>query len=191
MKVTIYALCDPICCKIRYIGRTKKVDIRHRLIEHISKSKYHNVYYPNVKASHKVNWINSLLKKGVEPVIKKLCVVEGWLESYEEEKRLISKYASKRDLTNFLDCGPGNYKSRSKEEREKISNSLKIYYKTNKNSRAKEINVYDLNGNFLSSYKSATDFAKVLGVLPRAVTRVAAGEYGRKTIKGYVVKYIT
>ena len=46
MEIKIYCLYDPISCKIRYIGRTSKKILEHRLIEHISKAKYFERYYP-------------------------------------------------------------------------------------------------------------------------------------------------
>ena len=72
MLVKIYCLYDPISCKIRYIGRTTKKILENRLIEHISKSKYFNKYFPSKNFPHKVNWINSLLKQGIKPGIKYL-----------------------------------------------------------------------------------------------------------------------
>ena len=82
MKVKIYCLYEPDTLKIRYIGRTKKKVLEHRLLEHISKSRYYNRYYPGRKAPYRVNWINSLLNKGLEPKIRLLCEVEGWEESH-------------------------------------------------------------------------------------------------------------
>ena len=97
MNVTIYCLYDPIDCKIRYIGRTRK-PLEIRLIEHVSKSKYYNTYFPNKKPPYKVNWIKSLLNQGREPKIKKLTEIEGWRESHVFEKKLIGKYKNKFNL---------------------------------------------------------------------------------------------
>lgn len=187
--VSIYALCDPITCKVRYIGRTSKKVIAHRLIEHISKAKYYHVYYPNGKKPHRINWINSLLDKGYEPVIKLITRVEGWKKSHTLERELINKHLLKRDLVNSDDKGEGS-KNRTVTdiEKNKIRNSLRNYYSTNLNAKAKPIDVYDIDGNYLKSYPSATAFAKELKTSSRNVTRVAKSE-GKRTIKKYQVKY--
>ena len=165
-KVLIYCLYDPIECKIRYIGRTTKKVLDHRLIEHITKSRYHNRYYPGKKATHKVNWINFLIKEGREPKIKKLCEVIGWKESHIFERDLIKKYDEKRDLTNADDRGIGHKnKIITDEQKIQISNTLKKFYETKLNPRAKCIEVYDLNGKFLETYESATEFAKILNIV--------------------------
>lgn len=187
--VSIYALCDPVTCKVRYIGRTSKKVIAHRLIEHISKAKYYHIYYPKGKRPHRINWINSLLDKGYEPVIKLISQVEGWKKSHILERELINKHLLKRHLVNSDDRGEGS-KNRTvtDAEKNKISNSLRNYYSTNLNTKAKPIDVYDINGTYLKSYPSATAFAKELKTTPRNVARAAQSE-GKRTIKKYQVKY--
>jgi len=190
IPVNIYVLYDPRECKVRYIGRTTKVNIKHRLIEHITKARYHNVYYPGKNAPHRTNWINNLLSEGVNPCIKLICVVKGWSESHVVEQCLINRYKQTRNLTNCDDRGEGNL-NRIVTDNDKlnISNSLKTYYETNINNKAKEICVYDLEGTYVSMYPSATAFADFLGVPTRHVTRVASGTYGRRQVKGFQVKY--
>ena len=190
VEVKIYVLYDPRECKVRYVGRTSKAVLKHRLIEHITKARYEHVYYPGKKSSHKNNWINSLLKDGVEPCIKQLTVVKGWAKSHILEKNLIENYSLKRKLVNYSDKGQGlieNYVS--KEQREQISQTLKKFYTTNLNPRAKAIEVFDEEGNYINEYSSATEFAKIIGVTPRNVAKIAYGGYGRKSIKGYQVIY--
>jgi len=67
-KVIIYVLIDPLTLKVRYIGRTK-CSLEKRLGEHISKSKLEYNF------THKCNWIKSLLKQNLKPIIRKLCIV--------------------------------------------------------------------------------------------------------------------
>jgi hypothetical protein len=187
-KVIIYCLIDPITCKVRYIGRTTKKNIKHRLIEHITKSRYFSHYYPNKKNTHKVNWINSLLKKGEEPKIRKLCEVIGWEKSHFLERCLIKKYLLSRDLTNIDDKGTGEAnKVITDEQKQKISNKLKAHYLTNINARSKSIDVYDSDGNYLKTYVSANSFAKLIGVSPSKVSKTARGLM--KRVKGYQIKY--
>lgn len=179
MKVNIYVLCDPITCKVRYIGRTRN-DIEIRLAQHIVKAKH------SKKPNHNQLWIQKLLRIGKKPIIKKLTEIEGWPEAHDLEQSLIEKY-SHRDLTNSADYGCSPFLLPTVKE--KISDALKEYYKEHYNSKSKAIEVYDLEGNYVNTYSSATEFAKTLGVMARHVTRVASQTYGRRQIKGYQVKY--
>lgn len=191
-EVKIYVLYDPRECRVRYIGRTTKKQLKHRLIEHITKARYESVYYPGKKSSHKNNWIKSLLNDNVEPQIKLLTTVTGWQESHIEERCLINKHCVSRKLVNSMDKGIGGFNNIVEEETKvKISSSLKSFYTTNINPRAKAIDVYDLKGVYVASYTSATEFAKLLNVPTRFVTRVASATYGRRQVKGYQVKYQT
>ncbi len=109
MKVKIYCLYDPLECKIRYIGRTKKKVLEHRLLEHISKSKYFERYYPGKRKTYKVNWINKLLNEGREPKIKYLTSIEGWSESHKFERNLINLWSATKLSNN-------KYQDKYKEE---------------------------------------------------------------------------
>ena len=61
----IYTLSDPITDEVRYIGQTKK-SLDERLRNHLkSKGK-----------THRHNWINSLIKKGVKPKIELIETVD-------------------------------------------------------------------------------------------------------------------
>ena len=153
--IKIYCLYDPLECKVRYVGRTSKKVLEHRLNEHITKARYFEKYYEDKRLPHRVNWIKKLLKEGREPKIKLLAEIEGWKESHDFERALINKWKDKRNLVNLEDRGEGG-KNRivTPEDRIKISNSLKDYYKTNLNGRAKTVNVFDLEGNYLESYLS-------------------------------------
>lgn len=188
-KVTIYCLVDPVSCKVRYIGRTTKKNIKHRLIEHITKSRYFSCYYPNKKNTHKVNWINGLLKVGKEPKIRKLCEVKGWENSHEIERCLIKKHSLIRDLTNSDDKGSGELnKVITDEQKQQISEKLKAHYLNNVNARSKSIDVYDSDGNYLNTYNSANSFAKLIDVSPSKVSLAARGG-SLKRVKGYQIKY--
>jgi hypothetical protein len=153
--IKIYCLYDPLECKIRYIGRTSKKVLEHRLIEHITKAKYFEKYHEEKRLPYRVNWIKKLLSEGREPKIKLLYQIEGWKESHSFERCLINKYKEKKNLVNLEDRGEGG-KNRivPAEDRAKISDSLKNYYKTNLNGKAKAVNVFNLEGNYLKSYAS-------------------------------------
>jgi len=186
--VHIYVLYDPKDCKIRYIGRTSKKEIKHRLIEHITKARYFNVYYPGKKQPYRINWINSILKQGREPMIRKIATVKGWKESHNLERSLIFKYKNKFNLVNSDDKGDGGLNKKvSIETKRKLSKIVTEYHKTHESASNKQVEVYDLDGNFINNYKSATEFAKKIKASVRSVTRAAHGD--RKSIKNYQIKY--
>lgn len=157
MKVIIYALIDPITCRVRYIGRTS-VSMNARLAKHIHDAKYFK------KKTHKEDWIRSLLKINCKPLIRKLTEIEGWEESYTFEVALIEKY--KERLTNYYDIGPGKLRSCREEDRKKISETLKKGYAngTINKPKGKTIYVYKNDGTYVGEYPSIQETAKQLGV---------------------------
>jgi hypothetical protein len=170
MKVNIYCLYDPTDCKIRYIGRTRK-PLEIRLIEHISKSKYYNKYFPNRNPPHKVNWINSLLKKGIEPKIKKLIEIKGWNESYIFETSLIGKYKDKFNLLNAQDRGIGPESRITTEDTKKlISKTLKEKYEKNEiKKKTTKLFLFDKFGNLLKEEESITSTAVLFNTTIKAI----------------------
>lgn len=72
----IYVLIDPENGVIRYVGKSDNVN--NRLKEHIRKS--------NISKTHKNNWINSLKRKGLIPIVEVIDVVPisewGFWEQY-------------------------------------------------------------------------------------------------------------
>jgi hypothetical protein len=187
MKIKIYCLYNPEECKIKYIGRTKKKKLEHRLIEHITKARYYEKYFPGQKFPHKVNWIKSLLKKGIEPKIKLLTEIEGWKESHIFERNLINKYKDKFNLTNALDRGENNQNMIvSDESKKKISNTLKKFYLNNTNSKSKKIDVFDLQGNKIETYDSIRKFSLEKNLNYKKISELYRGIY--KQYKGYRIK---
>ena len=189
MKTKIYCLYDPIECMVRYIGRTNR-SLEKRLMEHILEARHYALSRPGGRNPYKSNWINKLLSEGRIPQIKLLTLLETWEDSHKLESQLIGKHLEKRRLVNAKDLGEG-LKTRlvSEKTRALISSKAKERYKHRLNPKAKCIEVYDLEGNFIETYPSATTFAKLIKVAPRRVTRVAANEYGRLSVKGFQVKY--
>jgi hypothetical protein len=188
MEVKIYCLYDPISCKIRYIGRTSKKILEHRLIEHISKSKYFERYYPEKKLPHRVNWIKSLLTQGYEPKIKLLKIVNGWQESHQEERRLINKYKDKFDLVNLEDRGEGNVnKIVTQEQKEKISKTLKQYYiQGGQKTNCSRTYVYNIEGVFLKEFDTRTEAAKYADTDKKQLSKCfRTDKYKRKHINGF------
>lgn len=157
MKVIIYALVDPITCKIKYIGRTS-VSMNARLSKHIHDAKY------NKRKTHKEDWIRSLLKINCKPLVRKLTEIEGWDESYAFEVSLIEKY--KERLTNYYDRGPGKLRSCREEDKQKISETLKQGYANGSivKPTGKTIYVYKNDGTYVGEYPSIQETARQLGV---------------------------
>lgn len=118
IKYTIYKLIDPTSNEIRYIGLTFN-SLKQRLRSHRNeKSK-----------SHKCNWIMSLKKQGLSPIIES---IEENIDSYEKacerEIHYIDFYKNICDLTNHSSGGNKN-KKMSHETREKMRQSQLNRYK--------------------------------------------------------------
>jgi len=175
MKVTIYALIDPITCRVRYIGRTK-VSIKARLSQHIHRAKY------GKEKTHKRDWILSLLKINCKPLVRKLTEVEGWNESYILEQNLIKKYEHR--LTNFYDKGPGSLRTFREEDKIKISESLKRGYKngTIKKPSGKTIYVYKRDGTFYDEFISIQEVVDKLGVYRTTIKKHIKGLNSTNTL---------
>ena len=106
----------------RYIGYT--INLEKRLKEHLKAR--------NFEKSHKSNWIKSLYNKGLNPIIKEVEVVSSIEEALEKEIFYISEYKEKYKLTNSTSGGEIS-KTFTDHLKNKISNSLKEYFKTNDN----------------------------------------------------------
>lgn len=170
-KPYIYCLKDPTNQMIRYIGKTVQ-----------SKHKRLSSHYRDKKPSHKKSWIDSLKKKKLKPILAIIewCDDDNW---QEKEKKWIAYYRNKigNKLTNILEGGnglPKGYKH-SAEAIEKIriagkrpnKGQFKKGKKTKKSivrkiaeSNKKKILQYDINGDFIREWKSATDAAKELKI---------------------------
>jgi group I intron endonuclease len=114
--VCIYTLSHPISNEIRYVGKTW---------QHLEKRLSDHIYSARKSKDHRSNWINSLVKSGLQPKIEELasCNMEDW---QEEEKYWIK-------ILKFLGCnlvnqnvgGLGNNGHKlNSESRMKISKSL-------------------------------------------------------------------
>ena len=61
----IYILIDPENQQVRYVGKANNISERYKA--HLNRARKHQI--------HKLNWINSLRKKGLKPIIKVIDVV--------------------------------------------------------------------------------------------------------------------
>lgn len=75
--INVYALSHPISNEIRYIGVTK-YDLKKRL----------NSHFNDTRKTHKTNWINSLKRDGLKPIIELLSIVRP--EDCEIEERVLN-----------------------------------------------------------------------------------------------------
>ena len=116
MIYKIYALIDPLTDEIRYIGYTSK-SLEKRLKSHI--------YDCNRTKSHKTNWINSLLNKGLKPIIKQLNETNEIKVCLDMEVYYISLYDN---LTNSTSGGETS-KTYRKDVLIKMSENRKGKYK--------------------------------------------------------------
>lgn len=140
----MYILIDPISKEIRYVGQTS-LSLKRRLYFH---------FYDNRK-SYKKEWLNSLSKKGLKPIVELVDAFKTQEEVNLAEIKLIKHYRNNSScLTNLCDGGnvttgykfteeqKNKMKGRkphnlgippSEETKKEISNSLKEYLKINKN----------------------------------------------------------
>lgn len=118
-RTFIYALADPDTQEVRYIGKADNP--QKRLKRHIAQ------YEP--KATHKSNWIRSLLDQGKTPAL--LVLEEAPRESWQEcERKWITHYKGKgARLTNTTAGGEGgktlSAATLSPEERARRSQSAR------------------------------------------------------------------
>lgn len=61
----IYILIDPETQQVRYVGKANNVSERYKA--HLNRARNHQI--------HKLNWINSLKKKGLKPIIEVVDIV--------------------------------------------------------------------------------------------------------------------
>lgn len=143
----IYSLNDPITNEIRYIGKTGNIEDRYK--RHLQKC-YLDKYDKN---THKSNWIKSLLKMGLKPILN--IIQECNTENVNElEVYWISKF--KKDGIKLTNSSMGGEvgvdwtgKHHTNESKEKIRKSKEKY-------RIPVIE-YDLSGKILNRYNSLMD----------------------------------
>ena len=114
----VYALIDPRCGAIRYVGKTVRTPHR-RLRRHLSPC------YLNGN-THKERWIKILLSLGLEPTIIVLQSCGNVADLGEAERFHIARLLRKgAKLTNLTPGGDGGGGKHSAESKKKISNALR------------------------------------------------------------------
>ena len=133
-KTFIYTLCDPNTNEIRYIGKTNNLD--YRLRKHINESKN--------KRTHKERWVDSLIIKGLLPIIEILDIVDE-IEWCFYETYWISQFKTWGfNLTNGTSGGEGsdgfkgkNHSNETKEKCRIAGTKSSIKFLGEKNGRSK------------------------------------------------------
>jgi len=160
----IYALIDPRDKSIRYIGKT--INPRYRKSGHITECRKS---YQN----YRLNWIRSLLSKGLEPEMEilKICPLSDFIEY---ESFYIKMYQSDL-LTNGDETGQGNVKRRKEIIDKSIEKISKIVYQ------------FDLNGDFIREWKSTREASRHLNISHGNISRCCSGKNRHVSI--YIFKY--
>lgn len=93
----IYVLIDPETQQVRYVGKANDVSQRYKA--HLNRARKHQ--------THKLNWINSLKKKGLKPILEVIDIVpvEEWIfwEIYWIAQMRVWGF----DLVNYTKGGDG------------------------------------------------------------------------------------
>ena len=129
MTTYIYILQDPLTEEVRYVGKSNNP--HRRYLSHLW-------VRPKVKY-HSYNWIQSLLKKGLKPIMTVIDEVEGdweWLEQYWIEQ--FRQWGA--NLTNGTLGGGGSYGGGK--------------------WRNKPVSCFDVNGNHVKSFVSIKKASK-------------------------------
>lgn len=140
-KVKIYALIDPITLEIRYIGKTIR-SLYDRFYQHFSNLK---------ENTYKCNWIKSLRKRGLRPIIELIEEVE--FEEWENMEKFYISYFRYIgcDLTNHAEGGSGYVESKAKNVKPKRKANCPVIQLT-------------LEGEFVKEWESHKEFAKFYGL---------------------------
>lgn len=117
-KTFIYTLSDPNTNKIRYVGKSNFPEKRY----------YNHIHNCNRTPTHKNNWIKSLIKENLKPILNIIDEVpmDNW-QMYEIE--WISKIRKEgHDLTNISDGGSGP-SHHEYYDRDKVVEKMKLRHK--------------------------------------------------------------
>jgi hypothetical protein len=198
----IYCLKCPITLEIRYIGRTTQL-LKHRLSKHIL----------CLRCTYKDNWIRSLHKKNLMPLIELIEICPNHSECSEREKYYISYYKTIGcRLTNMTKGGEGSdgYKhtqesiikitianKMTEEKREKLKKAAtkqwnnmteqeKLNNMLNQKGRRNIIQT-DFEGTLIREFLSTRQIERETGFFRAAISAVLKGQL--KQAYGYLWKY--
>lgn len=205
MKYKIYKLIDPITNEIRYVGRTIQ-KLQNRLKKHLKAN----------DKSHRVNWIKSLTKNQLIPIIELICETQEFETCCELEKFYIEKYKKEgMNLVNMTDGGDGSIGFKHSEEtilklkkiaKKRVKNDEyinilknhglkrwnnktdieKLQNKLNQKNR-RNIKQYNINGEFIKEFISLREIERELGYFRANITPCLKGKFIQAY--GFIWKY--
>jgi hypothetical protein len=200
--IYIYTLSHPETGEVRYVGKTN--NLKERWKSHKNESLRYN------RVNHKEHWIKKLLREGLTPKLEVLDEIDsddwGWLEVYW----IAQCKAWGFRLTNMTDGGedPPSWKGKTHtpEHCAKLSDRmtknnpyhkltpeqhaarieaarLAIKGKPNETARlilSKPVNQYTLSGEYIKTFNSATEAAKIVGLAnPTNISNCCVGVRGK------------
>ena len=203
---SIYTLNHPITNEIRYVGQTCQ-KLNDRLKKH-KNPKY------NTK-SYKLNWVKSLLKEGLEPIIILINCNLSKVEADELERHYIKIYKENGvRLTNMTDGGEGTFGFKHSDKTKKLLSDIRKINNTQENKdkisialkekrkdlsekdklneiliqpKRKTIYQYDLENNLIKTFNSLREIERELGYFRANISPCLKGDF--KQAYGFIWKY--
>lgn len=156
----IYSLSCPETKIVKYIGKTN--NINRRLRNHVSNNSLSN-------STKKNNWIISLLRRNLIPLIEIIDEVEEYNIDFWE-KFYISLFKTWGfELLNGTEGGDGyDWTGRSHNEKSNLKNRMN-------SPNRKSVAQYDLNDNFIKEYYSLNEAGIKNGINKAHISRVCRG----------------
>lgn len=126
----MYALCEPVTGEVRYIGYSQDPAERH------------GKHLRDRSKTYKCHWIKKLLRSGLAPQLRVMCVVEDAAEAKRVEVALIAMHRRRgARLTNGTSGGDGlvepTAEVRAKMSAAQMGNSKCLGFKHSEETRAK------------------------------------------------------
>ena len=169
----IYTLKHPITQEIRYVGLTTTT-LNDRLIKHIHAAKYG-------KRNHRKNWINSLLKEELKPIIELLDKVSNDEKWYWETFWIKQLKSWNYRLVNSTDGGEAPLTKPGKEN-PNYGNKYRVDLKTTKD----KVVQLDKSGNYIRTLLCSQE-GEIYGLSPNSISLCVNGK--RSQHKGFQFIY--
>jgi len=166
----LYVLKDPETLEIRYVGITIRT-LQKRLSGHICDAKCR----PELNY-HKINWIKSILKKGLKPIIELVLEYDSLDLAKQAEMDYIAKYKQEYKLTNCT-IG-GDHLGERSHSRESIL----------KKSTTRAICQYNIFGELLREFEITEDAARFLNLSSASKITMCCKKL-RPHSHGYIWRY--
>lgn len=181
--IKIYTLADPISLKVRYVGKTV-YPLEIRLRKHL-------VTY---EKNHRANWIRSLTKNNLKPIIELIEEVEesDWKfwEMYWIEQ--LNQWGFK--LINATKGGESGIISKQCREACIKANTGMKHNRESVNKRVdflkKPVGQFNKKNELITIHESASEAARKVGGCLSHITECCNKKPKRKSHKSYIWKYV-